>query len=672
MSIVDTGGSAPRCRATRAIASGMMSSTASSDWLRRRSARSSATALSMPSNETSAVVTCVEVGNESQPRPRHHGERPLRSGDQRRPVQADRLLREPAQRPDDGAVGEHRLDADHLLAHRAEPHDTGATGVGRDRTADRGRLARREVDRRVESRAAAAAVRQSSDGHAGPGGDLECVAGRPVRRRSSRRVDSTIDRAPPRPTSRGTLPPTSPVLPPCVTTSMPCVAARREDRGHLRGVGGTNDARAAAAPAAGPVAFVVRPADRRRRAAWSGPTICCRRSATRCSLRPRDGSRRRAWHVADRPTGLVGSGTTVSRRRLGSVRRRSPPVSGDHHDLGGRHDGTLLALARRHARQALEDRRRGRRRDHRACSAIGWSQRRVRHRSGQLPQPRLTDRDRQRRVPGGRSAARPSSCCSRRTTAPTSADLFEGANLAELERINDELAEVDEVYSVVTPLTSLEFSSNLVANGVGSAALLSAASRDEAGAEARQADIAIALARLGAVPRPDDRQPRLQRTPDLRRRGIHGRRRRPGRPADRGSRRAGIAPGRSRTSTVPDQRHRGRWRRPDRQRSARRAVRRHPGCPGRPRDRRVRRLRPHGHRLAGLPRGDQRLPQERHADARRRRARGDGDRARRAVPGPLAAAAAARRHPRRAVELLDPRACSASTCHSSRSPGCRS
>jgi len=78
-------------------------------------------------------------------------------------------------------------------------------------------------------------------------------------------------------------------------------------------------------------------------------------------------------------------------------------------------------------------------------------------------------------------------------------ELYEGANLAELERINAELAEVAGAYAVVTPLTSLQFSSNLLANGVGSAALLSAAARDEAGAEARQADIAIALARLGAV-----------------------------------------------------------------------------------------------------------------------------------------------------------------------------
>ncbi|MBV1893735.1 MAG: MMPL family transporter, partial [Ilumatobacteraceae bacterium] len=76
-------------------------------------------------------------------------------------------------------------------------------------------------------------------------------------------------------------------------------------------------------------------------------------------------------------------------------------------------------------------------------------------------------------------------------------DLYEGENLAELQRLNSELAEVPEAYAVVTPLTSLTFSSNLITEGVGSAALLSAASRDEAGAQVRQDDISIALARLG-------------------------------------------------------------------------------------------------------------------------------------------------------------------------------
>ncbi|MGB9346458.1 MAG: MMPL family transporter, partial [Ilumatobacteraceae bacterium] len=82
-------------------------------------------------------------------------------------------------------------------------------------------------------------------------------------------------------------------------------------------------------------------------------------------------------------------------------------------------------------------------------------------------------------------------------------ELYEGANLAELERITEELAGVDGAYAVVTPLTSLQFSANLLSGGassVGSGALLSALSRDEAGADARQADVTVSLARLGAIP----------------------------------------------------------------------------------------------------------------------------------------------------------------------------
>jgi uncharacterized protein len=78
--------------------------------------------------------------------------------------------------------------------------------------------------------------------------------------------------------------------------------------------------------------------------------------------------------------------------------------------------------------------------------------------------------------------------------------LYEGDNLAELERITGELEEVDGAFAVVTPLVSLEFSSNLLAGGVGTDALLSAAARDEAGAEPRGADVQVALARLNAIP----------------------------------------------------------------------------------------------------------------------------------------------------------------------------
>mgnify|MGYP001814511466 FL=1 len=62
---------------------------------------------------------------------------------------------------------------------------------------------------------------------------------------------------------------------------------------------------------------------------------------------------------------------------------------------------------------------------------------------------------------------------------------------------------VEGAYAVVTPLVSLDFSSNLLANGVGTDALLSAASRDEAGTEARSTDVQISLARLNAIPAED-------------------------------------------------------------------------------------------------------------------------------------------------------------------------
>ena len=86
------------------------------------------------------------------------------------------------------------------------------------------------------------------------------------------------------------------------------------------------------------------------------------------------------------------------------------------------------------------------------------------------------------------------------------AALYEGENLAELERITAELRALKAeeggdggVHAVVTPLVSLNFSDELLAGGVGSNALLSAASRDTVEVAARQDDITVALARLGAV-----------------------------------------------------------------------------------------------------------------------------------------------------------------------------
>ena len=77
-------------------------------------------------------------------------------------------------------------------------------------------------------------------------------------------------------------------------------------------------------------------------------------------------------------------------------------------------------------------------------------------------------------------------------------ELYVDANLAELERITAELSEVDGTFAIVTPLTSLQFSANLLSGGatsVGSTALLTALTRDEEGADVRQADVTVSLAR---------------------------------------------------------------------------------------------------------------------------------------------------------------------------------
>jgi uncharacterized protein len=78
-------------------------------------------------------------------------------------------------------------------------------------------------------------------------------------------------------------------------------------------------------------------------------------------------------------------------------------------------------------------------------------------------------------------------------------DLYEGANLAELQRLGAEIEKVNEVYSAVTPFTSLTYSAALVGGPTGTAALTGAVVRDEAGAEARSTDIGVSLARRSAV-----------------------------------------------------------------------------------------------------------------------------------------------------------------------------
>jgi len=85
-------------------------------------------------------------------------------------------------------------------------------------------------------------------------------------------------------------------------------------------------------------------------------------------------------------------------------------------------------------------------------------------------------------------------------------DLFEGeGNLAELERLEEELRAIPEVYAVLTPLTSVRYSEAITSEGVGTGALLSALEReqDPEGKAARQADVETTLARL---PGEDQRQ----------------------------------------------------------------------------------------------------------------------------------------------------------------------
>ncbi len=84
-------------------------------------------------------------------------------------------------------------------------------------------------------------------------------------------------------------------------------------------------------------------------------------------------------------------------------------------------------------------------------------------------------------------------------------DLFAGENLEELRNLEEELGDIPEVFAVVAPLTAVQYSENIVTEGVGTNALLSAADRDPdpASVEVRQADITTTLARLGEVEEED-------------------------------------------------------------------------------------------------------------------------------------------------------------------------
>ena len=145
-------------------------------------------------------------------------------------------------------------------------------------------------------------------------------------------------------------------------------------------------------------------------------------------------------------------------------------------------------------------------------------------------------------------------------------------------------ATIDETIAVITPLHVAQLQRRAASRAPGADALLAAAGRDpdQAGAEARNADIAIGSRPARRHPRPiaDDRRPGLERPADLRQRRIHGRRRR--RTGRAARRRPGDPP--LAGVDVPEPADGRRRRRAEGQRHPRRAVGRHAGGARRPRD----------------------------------------------------------------------------------------
>ncbi len=199
----------------------------------------------------------AEARHEAQPSGRDHGERALGSGHQRRPVDADGLLRQTRERADGRPVGEHRLDPHDLLSHRAVAHDPGSAGVRGDRPADAGRVACGEVDRRVEP---------GVSGRALPVGDRHPRVAGDLHRRGVQSGDAVeaTHRQHDRRAALG------------VAGSRHAAAdeagvarlghdgdaeagARSQDLAHLGGGPGPHDGDATAAVPAGPVGFVARP-----------------------------------------------------------------------------------------------------------------------------------------------------------------------------------------------------------------------------------------------------------------------------------------------------------------------------------------------------------------------------------------------------------------------------
>jgi predicted RND superfamily exporter protein len=91
----------------------------------------------------------------------------------------------------------------------------------------------------------------------------------------------------------------------------------------------------------------------------------------------------------------------------------------------------------------------------------------------------------------------------------TIADLMSDTNRAELQRIEAELRAIPEVHAVVTPYTSMTFSSDIISEGVGTTALLRAADidTDPASSEVRALDSSITFARLRAAGEADLARP---------------------------------------------------------------------------------------------------------------------------------------------------------------------
>ena len=89
------------------------------------------------------------------------------------------------------------------------------------------------------------------------------------------------------------------------------------------------------------------------------------------------------------------------------------------------------------------------------------------------------------------------------------ADLMSDANRVELQRLEEELRAVPEVHAVITPYTSMVFSSSIIDEGAATDALLRAAEidSDPASSEVRALDSSVTFARLRAAGEADLARP---------------------------------------------------------------------------------------------------------------------------------------------------------------------